>query len=198
MKEVCGVRQINYLNNMKKTILKSAIVLGAMTPFLASAQEKNLAWLVVLVVQYLNYAVYLIMGLAIVMFVWNIYKYFIAGGDNADGKKEAGMYVMWSVIGFFVILSFWGLVNILTNTVKLNNNVPATGIFGSFSSAGGTGSMGAFGTNGTNGGGFGESMTNLGGNSMTNTGGNGITNGTSGSNAGLFVRMWNFFFASGK
>jgi hypothetical protein len=124
---------------MKKIILKSAIIIGATTPLLAFAQQKNLAYLVAIAVQYLGYAVYLIMGLAIVMFVWNVYKYFIAGGDNAEKKGEAGMYVMWSVIGFFVILSFWGLVNILTNTIRLDNYAPANGIFGSFrSTSGGT------------------------------------------------------------
>jgi hypothetical protein len=31
---------------------------------------------------------------------------------------------MYGVIGFFVMLSFWGLVNIIDNTLKLDNQQP--------------------------------------------------------------------------
>jgi hypothetical protein len=120
---------------MKKNITKLAIIAGTSLPFISfAAGDKDLKYLISLVVQYLNYAVYLIMALAIVLFVWNVYKYFIAGGDEAN-KTEAGKYVMWSVIGFFVILSFWGLVNILVNTTKLDTNMPTNTIFGSFRSS---------------------------------------------------------------
>jgi len=80
------------------------------------------------------------------MFVWNVYKYFIAGSDNAESKKEAGLYVMWSLAGFFVILSFWGLVAILTNTFKLENSIPS-GFFGEFRRSSGSQSDNPF-TNG--------------------------------------------------
>jgi hypothetical protein len=70
------------------------------------------------VVGYLNQALFLLIGLAVVVFVWNVFKYFIK--SDAD-RTEAGKYVMYSVIGFFVILSMWGLVNILQNTFGLGN-----------------------------------------------------------------------------
>jgi hypothetical protein len=57
-----------------------------------------------------------------------------------SAKKEAGLYVMWSVIGFFVMLSFWGLVNILMNSFKLDNNLPPNTIFGNFRSSSGSNS----------------------------------------------------------
>lgn len=103
-------------------------------PAVAFAQQKDLKYIIGLVVVYFNYAVYLIMGLAIVMFTWNVFKYFIKGGDDVGAKKEAGQYVLWSVVGFFVILSFWGIVNILTNTFKLDSSQPS-GFFGSFQSS---------------------------------------------------------------
>ncbi len=181
---------------MKKIILKSAVLIGITTPLLAFAQQKNLAYLVAMVVEYLNYAVYLIMGLAIVMFVWNVYKYFIAGGDNADGKKEAGMYVMWSVIGFFVILSFWGLVNILTNTIRLDNNAPATGIFGTFRSSSGGYTSGSSNTSGNNLGTFYGGATNSGVPSgATNSGvPSGASNGTTQSSPGLIRSVVNWIW----
>lgn len=119
---------------MKKTITQLGIASLAFFPIIASAQEKNLNYIVGLVINAFNVAVYLIIALAFLMFVWNVFRYFIKGGDNVGEKKEAGQYVLWSVVGFFVILSIWGIVNILTNTFKLDSNKPA-GFFGTFTSS---------------------------------------------------------------
>ena len=121
---------------MKKNIIKITILSTILIPAISFAQQKDLNYLVKLFVGYLNVAVYLIMALAMLMFVWNVYKYFIYGSDDVSSKKDAGLYVMWSVIGFFVILSFWGLVNILKNSLKLDDNMPSSGIFGNFKSSG--------------------------------------------------------------
>lgn len=119
---------------MKKTITKFGITAAALLPAIAFAQQKDLKYVIGLIVTYFNYAVYLIMGLAVVLFVWNIFKYFIKGSDSVSDKKEAGQYVLWSIVGFFVILSFWGMVNILTNTFKLDSSQPS-GFFGTFGSS---------------------------------------------------------------
>lgn len=118
---------------MKKNIIKIGVIGATMFPLFAFAQQRNLEWLVGLTIRYLGYAVFIIIALAVVMFVWNVFKYFILGNDNPAEKKEAGLYVMWSLIGFFVILSLWGLVAILVNTFKLDDARPANffGIFGS-------------------------------------------------------------------
>jgi hypothetical protein len=105
---------------MKKTL---ALTIAAtwLMPLVASAETKTLKSLIFLIIEYLNYALVLMMGLALVMFVWFVIQYFI----KPDGdRKEAGMYVMYSVIGFFVILSVWGMVNILQNTFGLQNQAP--------------------------------------------------------------------------
>ncbi len=90
-------------------------------PFPAFAAVRNLRDLIALVISYLNVFLILIIGLAVVTFVWNVYRYFILENEK---RKEAGMYVLYSTIGFFVILSFWGLVAIITNTLNLPNYRP--------------------------------------------------------------------------
>ena|SRR3989344_1920991 len=116
---------------MKKIILKISILGIIIIPFVSFAQQKDLRYVVMLAIQYFNYAIYLILGLAILMFVWNVFKYFIKGSENVIDKKEASLYVMWSIIGFFVILSIWGLVRILTETFRLDSHPPST-FFGTF------------------------------------------------------------------
>lgn len=81
----------------------------------------TLACLVSKVIQYLQIGIMLIISLAVVTFVWNIYRYFFKA--DVENKKEAGMYVLYSTIGFFIILSFWGLVAIISNTL----NLPSSG-----------------------------------------------------------------------
>lgn len=143
---------------MKKIITKIGITAGLLSPLITFAEPKDLQYVIDIALFYFKYGIYLIMGLAVVMFVWNIFKYFIKGGDNVGDKKDAGLYVMWSVIGFFVILSMWGLVKIVTNTFNLDSNQPSE-FFGSFRSS----------TN-SNLGTFGGSKTNIGGDVKTNIG----------------------------
>ncbi len=78
----------------------------------------TLCTLIERVIGYLDQALFLLIGLSVVVFVYYIFKYFIQPNED---RKQAGMYVMYSVIGFFVILSMWGLVNILQNTFGLGN-----------------------------------------------------------------------------
>jgi len=59
------------------------------------------------------------MGIAVVMFVFYVIKYFMLPADN---RTEAWQYVLWALVGFFVIFSMWGLVNILIGTFSLDNN----------------------------------------------------------------------------
>lgn len=176
---------------MKTTITKLSIASIAFFPALAFAQQKDLSYLVTLLIKYFNVAVYLTIGLATVMFVWNIFKYFIKGGDDVGAKKEAGQYVLWSVVGFFVILSFWGIVNILTSTFKLDSNAPS-GFFGTFGGSGGSNSS-PFSSGVTNNGSSG--VTNNGSSGVTNNGSSGITNPSSGGESKGFLRtLWGIVY----
>lgn len=78
----------------------------------------NLSTLITMLIGLLNQALVLLMAIAVVMFVWYVIQYFIK--PNSD-RKDANTYILYSVIGFFVILSIWGIVNILSNTFGVGN-----------------------------------------------------------------------------
>ncbi len=109
-----------YQNNMKNIYTKIIIGLLAISPSIALADGKDLKYLARLVTEYLNIGLSLIIGLAVLTFVWNIYRYFFTEKE----RTEAGYYVMYSIIGFFLILSFWGLVAIVRNSLKLDDQAP--------------------------------------------------------------------------
>ena len=91
----------------------------------AASNGRTLGTVAVTVAGLLNTALFLIMAFALVAFVFFVVRYFIVSEAN---RAQAAPYVMYSLIGFFVILSFWGLVNILQNTFGLKNedNRPAS------------------------------------------------------------------------
>ena len=92
-------------------------------PLIAFAQTatgtKDLNYVVGIVVKYLNVALELLMGIAVVMFVYYVIQYFMRPNDK---RSEAWQYVLWALVGFFVIFSMWGLVNILKGTFNLDTN----------------------------------------------------------------------------
>jgi hypothetical protein len=88
-------------------------------PLVVFAAGKTLHDLISSLSSYFNDALALLMGLAVVMFVWYVIRYFIQPNDK---RAEAAQYIMWSLIGFFVIFSIWGLVNILISTFNLGGN----------------------------------------------------------------------------
>ncbi|MEN9912984.1 MAG: hypothetical protein RLY66_392 [Candidatus Parcubacteria bacterium] len=104
---------------MNKKIALFTFVSSILPTVAFAATNKTLASLIDLIITYANRILVLMMGIAVVMFVYHVIKYFIMADAE---RKEAGPYVMWSLIGFFVILSMWGLVNILQNTFGLQND----------------------------------------------------------------------------
>ena len=67
-----------------------------------------------------NYVIPLIIGLAVVYFLWGVLKYVTAGGD--EEKKGQGRDTMiYGIIAIFVVVSVWGLVNVLGGTFNLGN-----------------------------------------------------------------------------
>jgi hypothetical protein len=116
------------MNTSIKIGLVSAV--GILAPFVVFAKGPTLFDIITLIIKYLNVALVLFMGAAVVIFVYHVIKYFIL--PNAD-RSEAGSYVLYSVIGFFVILSFWGLVNVLQNTFGLQNENHKPSSWASFS-----------------------------------------------------------------
>jgi hypothetical protein len=110
---------------IKKTLFYVSGLAIALFPAITLAQLTNrnpkptLYDLITYIISYANTILVFMIGVAVVMFVFYVIKYFIK--PDAD-RKEGGNYIMYSLIGFFVVLSFWGLVNILMNTFGLNNS----------------------------------------------------------------------------
>jgi hypothetical protein len=64
----------------------------------------------------------IVIGLGVLIFLWGILRYVIASDDA--GKAQGRTFMLWGIIALFVMVSVWGLVNILRETLGLNPATP--------------------------------------------------------------------------
>jgi uncharacterized membrane protein YidH (DUF202 family) len=64
-----------------------------------------------------------LIGIAVFIIILGIVGY-VRDGSNEEKRAEGRMFVLWGVISVFLMLSIWGLVNILVNSFNLNNSLP--------------------------------------------------------------------------
>ncbi len=123
---------------MKKIALVVSTVALALLPAVSFAQTFNQGnqfsqYLNGFIAFINNTLVPLVFGLAFLVFIWGVFKYFILGGGD-EGKREEGRSLMlYAIIGFVLMVSVWGIVNLLaeglglrTEDVQQIPNVPLT------------------------------------------------------------------------
>jgi len=62
-----------------------------------------------------------VLAIAFLVFTVNVVRFFIIGGTSEEGQKKAKALALYSVGAFVFILSFWGIVNLLTESSGLDN-----------------------------------------------------------------------------
>lgn len=64
-----------------------------------------------------NYLVPLLFALAFTIFLFGIFRYFILGGANEEKRDEGKKFMVWGLIGFFIMVTVWGIVNLLVSSL---------------------------------------------------------------------------------
>lgn len=105
-----------------KNILSSLAFLTILIAIPQVSSASAFSELVVFFVgEILNKLVILIIGLAIVYFLWGVAKY-ILHSDDAKAREEGRGMMIYGTIAIFVMVSIWGFVNLLDNTFRLDND----------------------------------------------------------------------------
>jgi FtsH-binding integral membrane protein len=63
----------------------------------------------------------IVIGLALLVFLWGVLTYVISKND--EDKAGARKYMLWGIIGLFVMVSVWGLVTILADSIFGGNRI---------------------------------------------------------------------------
>ena len=78
-----------------------------------------------------NYVVPVLMAIAFLVFLYGVAKAYIFSEGSEDKVKDGHQVALWGVIGFVIMISVWGLVNIvkdtlIISTVKTDTPTPPT------------------------------------------------------------------------
>lgn len=109
---------------MKK--IGSAVALSLALPMAAAAQVSqninSIDSIFTFIRNLLNTILPLIIAAAVVYFVWGVFQLFLAKDEEKHDKAKHT--IIYGIVAIFVMVSVWGLVNILSGTFRLNNNAP--------------------------------------------------------------------------
>jgi uncharacterized membrane protein YidH (DUF202 family) len=81
----------------------------------------------------INLIIPFLVGLAVLVIIYGIFGFVSSAGDE-EARATAKQFIIWGVIGVFLMLSVWGLVTILVNSfgtdasgaknAAINNGIP--------------------------------------------------------------------------
>ncbi len=100
---------------MKKTLAISTLACAILTlPVFALAAVTDFRSLVALFIELVSMLVPLIVALALLYFMFGVFK--LVRSNSEDSRKDAIMVITYGIISLFVMVTVWGLVQILTST----------------------------------------------------------------------------------
>ncbi len=69
-----------------------------------------------------NVLIPFIIGIGFLVFVWGMFQYFIAGGANDESKEKGKSLMIYAIVGFLLIIVFWGIINLLASSTGLGGD----------------------------------------------------------------------------
>lgn len=70
-------------------------------------------------IQMMGRAIPILISISVIIFVWGVFKYVIYDGEDRQKSRD---FMLYGIIGLFVMVSVWGLVAVVRNTLGLNNS----------------------------------------------------------------------------
>ena len=114
---------------MKNIFAASAGLLTSLLPSFALAQNSwagcnSIAVCINSALYLVRIAVPFLIAIAVIYFIWTIIKFVIAGGE--DEKAQAKSQIGWGILGLFIIVSVWGLVQFLRTSTGIGTGAAPT------------------------------------------------------------------------
>ena len=71
-----------------------------------------------------NVFVPVLFAIAFIVFLYGVARAYVFSRGDETAVKKGHQLILWGLIGFAVMLSVWGLVNILDSTLDLSGDIP--------------------------------------------------------------------------
>ena len=115
-----------YLKNLRFGFIEKVGCLAIMAGFFVSfAEAQTFQGIATNILNLLNNGVVpLLFAAATIVFFWGIVKYIGAAGDE-DKIAEGRKFMMWGLIGLFVMVAVWGIVSLFVTFFGFNVQAPA-------------------------------------------------------------------------
>jgi hypothetical protein len=95
-----------------KKIISFGAVLGSMPLFAFAASDAF--YILTQIGKILGYIIPILITLAVIYFIWGVIQYTLATDEEA--KKGARGKIIQGLIGLFIIVAFWGILSLVSNT----------------------------------------------------------------------------------
>ncbi len=101
--------------NKIKVIVSALLGSLGLLPALAFAQSNfnlssgGISGILVQIQDILGMVVPLLIGLAVIVFLWGVLK-FLMNANDPDKRGEGRMFMIWGIVGIVIMVSVWGLV----------------------------------------------------------------------------------------
>lgn len=105
---------------MKKFVLNIVAFFAPATALAQGTTNADGFTLIQTATDYVNRIVTFLLAAAILVFVWGVVQYVIAGDE--EKKKTGRQHMVWGIIGLFAIVAVWGLVNVIINSTGISND----------------------------------------------------------------------------
>lgn len=101
---------------MKKIFASLGVTGTAFLPLLALAQFGEINTFFGKITSFINdILIPLVFAVALLAFIWGAFKFFIWKGHEDDAQKEGKNLMIYSVVGFVLMVSIFGIVNLIAD-----------------------------------------------------------------------------------
>ena len=68
----------------------------------------------------------LVFALALLMFFYGVFKFLILGGGDEGSRAEGRQLMLWALVAFVVMVSLWGIVNLISGGLGIDDENSVT------------------------------------------------------------------------
>lgn len=108
---------------MKKVSASIVATSFAFLPVVASAQFGEIDAFFGNISSFINNVLIpLVFAVALLVFIYGIFKFFILGGGDENSREEGKQLMLYSIIGFVLMVSIFGIVNLISNGLGFSDD----------------------------------------------------------------------------